>query len=292
MKFGLLATGYKGFLFLKKIKSKPCFVVTYDNKERRDSLHYNKIIELCQKNDIQVFKKEEFSSMGDKISLVDKIFVVGWQFLIKENLDKIVVFHDSYLPERRGFSPTLSILFDGAEHLGASCFLPKKTLTMEPDYGLVYYRRKQKISYPITLRLAFNKVADMYVGMAHDILKNNTVPKMINYDNSSFSIWRDATDLRIDWTDTASKIQQRIFALGYPYMGASTLYDGQLIHIERARRINDVNIVNRAHHYGKIWKIENGNPYVICGKGIIKICRAKNTDGKTITFNRMRKRFI
>ena len=291
MKFAVFATGYKGFMFLKKLECVPEFIVTYDNKERRDALHYKKIIEWCNQNQIPLYRRSEINGLNDKINFVSKVLVVGWQFYIKHHLDKIVVFHDSYLPERRGFSPTLSALLDRSPYVGASCFSPENTLAMGPDYGKVYYRKKKKISYPIKLQTAFDHVVGMYVEMAHSLLRENPTPKMINYDNSSFSMWRNEKDLRIDWSDTASQIQQKIFALGYPYMGATAVYEENIIHLEDAIEVNDIDLMNRDDHHGKVWKIEDGNPFVVCREGIIKICKAKTSDNQVVLFNKIRRRF-
>jgi len=291
MNFAVFATGYKGVCFLEKLGLKPLFVVSYDNKETKDRHNYYKIIDWCNHNDVEFFKKRDLVKLNKKIKSVEKIFVVGWQYLIKDNLEKLVVFHDSYLPERRGFSPTLSALLEKSQYLGASCFEPEKTLTIEPDYGKIYYREKSSITYPIKLKNAFDKVVDMYVGMAHNLLEHNPESKMINYDNSSFSLWRDKEDLRINWKKSSSEIEQKVFSLGYPYAGATSIYGDKIIHIKEIERLNNINFTNQDDNYGKIWKIECGHPFVICRDGVIKVVDAVDEEGNKVVFNRLRRRF-
>lgn len=289
MKFAVFATGYKGYKFLEGLNKTPSFVVSYDNKERKDSLHYNKIIDWCKEKNITLYSKKEFSTIQDKISIPEKILVIGWQYLIKQDLEKIIVFHDSYLPERRGFAPTISALIEQSEYLGATCFKPIKNCN-EPDYGKIFYRKKRKISYPITLQQAFDQVIELYLEMTDLILEENKKPKMIDYSNSTFSIWRDKEDSRINWSEDSKKIEQKIFSLGFPYAGATAFYNNNLISILDAKSVDDINFVDRKNHYGKIWKLENNCPYVLCGKGMLKITKAASAIGEIITFNKIRKR--
>ena len=292
MKFAVFTTGYKGYKFLEGLEHTPAFVVSYDNKERQDKLHYKGIIEWCQTNNVVLYTKKQFKidRLQNKLQELDKIFVIGWQFLIKDNLEKIVVFHDSFLPERRGFAPTISALLDKSEYLGASCFKPENSLIVGPDYGKIYYRIKKQICYPIKLKEAFDHVVILYLEMAHNILREETIPKAINYDKSTFSVWRDKEDLRIDWTMNTAAIQQKIFSLGYPYMGATSIYNNIIIHIKEAEKACDMNFVNRNDHCGKIWKIEGNCPYIVCSDGMIKITKATDIDNNEIIFDKIRKR--
>ena len=289
MKFAVFTTGYKGYKFLEGLKKKPSFVVSYNNKERKDGLHYKKIIKWCNKNNITLYSKKEFSKIQDSIEMPDKILVIGWQYLIKQNLEKIIVFHDSYLPERRGFAPTISALIDNSEYLGATCFKPEE-FSEGPDCGKIYYRKKKQISYPITLQKAFDEVVKLYLEMTDIILEENKKPKMIDYSNSTFSIWRDTEDSRIDWTSSSREIQQKIFSLGFPYTGATSVYNDEIIHILDAEIVDDINFTSREKHFGKIWKIENNCPHILCGKGMIKIIKALDIEDKEIIFNKIRKR--
>ena len=291
IKFAVLTTGYKGISFLKKLAFKPKFVVTYDNKERSDSEHYKEIIHWCREKNINLYEKKSLKNIQHEIDLVDKLFVVGWQYILKTNLDKLVVFHDSYLPERRGFSPTVSALLDESPYLGATCFLPSSDLSKGPDYGQILYRRKKEIQYPIKLKAAFDVVSQLYADMCADILKNNPDSVIIDYNNSTFSMWRDKQDTRIEWNCDSKQILQKIYSLGYPYTGATTMYNDEVIFLEDASIEEDVNITNRADHVGKIFQLRDDCPYVVCGAGIIRIIKARDKHNKEIVFDKLRRRF-
>ena len=282
--FGLFLTGYKGLCFLQRITSVPSFVVTYENHEGSDS--HTDIINYCAKNNISLYDSKNFDY--STLETVDKVFAIGWQFLIKKNLEKFIVFHDSFLPEKKGFCPVVSSLLDRSEYLGVSCFSPVE----ERDSGELIYRMKREISYPIKIKDAFDHIVDMFVDMFDNLLKNENL-RSVCADNTvqSYSVWRDEEDLRIDWTNSSSAIKQFVYSLGYPYSGSSSLYDDDPIYIHDAEVVDDLNISNRKSHIGKTWCIENGHPVVICGHGMLKITSAKNVHGDDVVFKKVRKRF-
>jgi len=288
---GVATTGYKGFLFLQKLSFKPKFVLTYNNEEANSDEYYVKTLEWCKDNDIDVITSKSSKMIDTLISRIDKLFVVGWQYLLRDHFEKLVVFHDSYLPKRRGFAPTVGALLNKEDYLGASCFQPLDVKNADPDYGLIYYRKEIPITHPLNLKDALEKVVDLYATMAGDILTKNPTPHEIDYAPSSFSLWRSSGDMRISWKKKAEEIHRKVLALGFPYDGATTIYDEQLIHLNEVEILLDKNFVNREDHIGKIWKLEGGCPHVVCGKDLIKILSASYQDGAVVRFNKLRRQF-
>ncbi len=289
MNFVVMATGYKGLRFLQGLDLNPVFAVSYDNGEAGGL--YHKLIEKhCANKGIKLYKKKNLKELAKEVHKVDKIFLIGWQYLLRRYHDKLVVFHDSYLPERRGFSPTVCALLSEEKYLGATALRPYENAT-QPDFGDVYCRMKTNIEYPITLKKSFEIVASMYVKMCNDILKSNIQPFKIDYSTSSFSLWRDKDDMRLDWSRPAKQILNKIFALGEPYDGALTVHDQQEIYIQEAELVEDLNFNNRAEHYGKIWGITDNQPVVVCGEGLLRIKKAINESGNIIKFKNMRRKF-
>ena len=289
---GVATTGYKGFLFLQNLSFRPEFVITYNNREARGDEHYLKILNWCKENSIDIITSRSPQMMAKMISQVDKLFVIGWQYLLHDHFDKLVVFHDSYLPERRGFAPTVGALLDKEGYVGASCFQPLEMKNADPDFGLIYYRRTTLITHPLSIQDALKKVVELYNNMADDILTKNPIPHEIDYLPSSYSLWRAANDMRICWKKNAEDIHHQVLALGFPYDGATTIYDEKLIYLNEVIPLLDKNFVNREDHIGKIWKLEEGCPHVVCGSGVIKILNASNQDGSTVQFNKLRRQFI
>ena len=270
MKIGLFIVGYKGLLFLKGLKANPSFVVTYGDSGTIDEHHLG-IIDYCKSNQIECIDR---TSIRDNIfNEVDKIFVIGWQYLFKEDLDKIVIFHDSKLPELRGWCPTPTSLICGIDHLGATAFQP----TADVDWGRVYDSQSRNISYPLKLKDAIDITIDMYLDMANKIIDGDVSALDFPSGVSTYSMWRDREDMFIDWGKSCISIKRKVDALGYPLDGALTTYGGKDI------RVIDVEIVKEPYPFidryeGKIFSMKNNIPLVICGKdtndGAVKIIEA------------------
>ena len=289
MNFVVMVTGYKGFKFLQGLDLSPAFVVSYDNGEGK-GLYYKLTQNLCTERKIKLYNKKNLKGLSDEVDKVGKIFLVGWQYLLRKHHSKMIVLHDSYLPERRGFSPTICALLNKEDYLGATALRPDPDAT-QPDLGDVYCRMKTNIEYPITLKRSFEIIVDMYIEMCYNILKDNPQPLKIDYSNSSFSLWRNRDDMKLSWTKTAEEILNKIFILGEPYEGAITIYDKQEIYIHEAEIAEDMNFNNRTEHCGKIWKIKDKEPLVVCGEGLLRIKKATDISGNIIQFKNIRRRF-
>ncbi len=284
VKYGLLATGLKGFLVLQQLRDKPEFVVSYDNKEKSQ---LDKIEKWCHSNDVTFVRKKDLDE--SMFRSVDHIFMVGWQYLVKSNLEKCLVLHDSYLPERRGFCPTVSALIDGENYLAASCFRPTEG-DGYPDYGIVYAREKQHIEHPMRIEEAFKIIASLYAKIINNFSYEHQ--HSVDYEkNSSFSVWRDDLDCQIDWSKSASSIVRQVYATGYPYSGSVTTYKNETIKIFDVVEINDINVLNRRNNCGKILRLIDQQPVVVCGSGLLTIKEAKYAGGaQPVKFDSIRKR--
>ena len=110
-----------------------------------------------------------------------------------------------------------------------------------------------------------------------------------NESEASYCIWRDIEDCHIDWSKSSKDIYNFIRAVGKPYYGAYCFLDGEKIIIEKSEVCEkDINFVTR--DCGKIWRIDNGCPIVICGKGMLKITKAsyKEKQEEIVAFQKIR----
>jgi methionyl-tRNA formyltransferase len=289
MKFALMLVGYKGLKFLEGVIDLPSFVVTYDNNEGSNHL-YGEIEKVCSFKKIPLFKQKNLKNLEKEVEKVNKIFLIGWQYLLKRYHEKLIIFHDSYLPERRGFSPTVCALQDNSDYLGTTAFRPYFD-TMELDYGDVYCRLKKNIEYPITLQKSFDIVVALYLQMFSAIIDEDLIPEKIDYTNSTFSFWRDSDDMMISWNKSSEEIVGKINSLGYPYSGAISRFNNKQVYILEAENVEDMDFNNRADHVGKIWKIIDNKPLVVCGSGILRVLKCVNEERKTFQFKNIRRRF-
>lgn len=282
MKIGVLAVGYKGRAFLQQLKFRPAFVVSYPDRNT-DDFEFNCIRRYCE--DLGILFEHSLAAIDAQlVDSVDFIFVVGWQFLLKEHLAKTAVFHDSYLPELRGWCPTPTALIAGMDHVGASAFQP----TDEVDWGRLYDRRKCAITYPIKLSAALDIVVDMYCDMANEIAAGQLVLGDYPTGKSSYSIWRDDRDMFVEWDD-AARVCRQVDALSYPLSGALTAYDGYKIALTKVSQGPEIDLVERFP--GKIWSCVNNEPIVICQTGTVRIHDAHYVDAPgDVEFKRLRVR--
>ena len=76
---------------------------------------------------------------------------------------------------------------------------------------------------------------------------------------------------------------------GFPYGGARTKMEDNIIILDEIKSIPDVKIENRTP--GKIIFLDNNQPTIVCGKGLLKIEKAHYLDnGNEVVFNKFRTR--
>jgi methionyl-tRNA formyltransferase len=107
--------------------------------------------------------------------------------------------------------------------------------------------------------------------------------------NACYSLWRDQEDYRINWDQSSSRILRHIHACGTPYKGAFTEAEGIKYFVLDAKLIDDVEIINRT--VGKVIFAKNGNPVIVCKKGLIELTEILNESGNKIFPSKFRLRF-
>ncbi len=287
-KVGFLVAGFKGFNFLKEIHRdcEVAFVSSYvANGTLFDSFTNIKV--FCQEHgyafiDHSIATKTSFNA-------ADILFAAGWQY-IKENADhKLIVFHDSLLPKFRGFCPTVTALVQGETNIGVTAF----KATLSADSGSIYGQECVGIEYPIKVKDAYSLLFECYAQVAKKIVKkieNNSLEAIAQDKYSaSYSVWRDKWDYYVDWNWPSDKISLFINAVSWPYAGAKTTYEEKEIIIDEVDVAGDLIFENRQP--GKMWELKKGIPLVICGKGMIRIVLARDSDGARIKFTHLRRRF-
>jgi methionyl-tRNA formyltransferase len=217
---------------------------------------------------------------------------VGWRWIIK-NEPRLVVFHDSLLPRYRGFAPLVSCLLNGESKIGVTALLA----TEHYDQGPIIGQKASEIKYPITIQEAIDAVIPLYQELAIDVMRElsrnediTTIPQ--DSTQATYSLWRGEEDYRIDWSASADSIVRFIHALGAPYLGASSRFDGELkVRILDAESVQDVRIEIR--DAGKVFQLDNGLPIVVCGQGLLRIKEMvhDSTRQSLLPLQRLRVRF-
>jgi methionyl-tRNA formyltransferase len=197
---------------------------------------------------------------------------IGWQFLIKGNVKKIVVIHDSLLPKYRGFAPVVTALIRGERTLGATAFLATNTM----DAGPIIAQRSINVEYPIKLWTVIEQLSDVYWQLVECIFttveSGQALPQIVQDESqASYSIWRNEDDFAIDWNASAEEICRFIDATGFPYKGASTMMKRSVVRVMDAVVVPDLPFEIRQP--GKIWAIEGNSPIIVCGQGMVKVLK-------------------
>lgn len=203
-------------------------------------------------------------------TVTEYAMAVGWRWMIDFDPTRLIVFHDSLLPRYRGFNPLVSCLINGDTRLGVTALFG----ATDYDRGDIISQHAAEIAYPCTIARAIEEVAACYRAAAYDVLNrvaSGTPLTGTPQDESaaSYSLWRDEADYRIDWHDSATRLERCVDALGSPYSGACTLVNGSLAKVLAARALPDVAIENRTA--GKVLRIEDGRPVVVCDNGLLRI---------------------
>ena len=282
MNIGLLLVGTKGEHVLRMLlKSKNVFnisfVASYKDRNTKDTC-FDSIKSICEEKHIDFLN----NTKSIRFPRVDKIFAIGWQFIIKDNLDNLVVIHDSKLPKYKGWSPTVNALIQGEKKIGATAFCP----TDQMDTGDIYCQKEIAIEYPIKIEEALNLVSDLYVEIVLFICEKNPKPYEMEGEED-FCIWRDYLDYFVDWTESADKIKRFIDAVGFPYEGAKINLDNQVLTV-RDCKIIKASIVEQEKHCGKVFKLISGEPVIICGKDLLHLSNIFDEQGEPYKFKKLK----
>jgi methionyl-tRNA formyltransferase len=286
MTFGLFIVGQRGKFLVEQLGAmdkKPSFVLSYPDGKVHDA-SFEGIAAWCDAHAIPFYQLKDHPSIDPLLERVEKVFVVGWQFLIKSQLTKFVVIHDSYLPEYKGWAPTVNYLIEGSPYLAATAFEP----TEQMDTGAIYAQKKVEIGYPINIQEALAKVSQLYLELVLDVLAGAAKREMTGKE--SFCLWRDNDDYTIRWQWNAERIRRFVDAVGFPYDGAKIRYEDETVRVVEAAELPDCVIVDREAHVGKILRLDDGMPVVVCGSGLLRIGKAEKLDGTRMTFKKLKVR--
>lgn len=258
-------------------------VITSKNSSVKDD-YYKDICYICSKNNIPLLdlKSDLSKFLGLRIA-------VGWRKMIHE-MNNLIIFHDSLLPKYRGFSPLPNMLINKEKYIGVTSLYAKK----DYDSGDIIFQYKTKVKYPITINDAILIIGTLYQKMIIKIIKTLINKKELprthqNELKSTYSVWRDEDDYFIDWNQSAVDIKRFVDSVGYPYEGAKTYLRKKVIFI---KNVEIISIKIEVLHIGKVVKIKDGYPIVICKKNALIILEALDEDGNSIVpFSKIRTRF-
>lgn len=250
-------------------------VIAHDKSMVND--YYEEMYSVCKEAGVDVHDKTEKVAISSPYCIA-----VAWRWIIPLREEtKLIVFHDSILPRYRGFAPLVNMLINKEPHLGVTALYASE----EYDRGEIINQKTIPVSYPIKITDAINLVTPLYSELICDILnKLRSNEQLISRPQieaeCTYSLWREEDDYNIDWSNSAEDILQFIYSVGYPFKGASSIMEEEVIRIMDAEIYPDVKIENR--HVGKVIFVVKGNPVIVCGSGLLKITSAVSENGESI----------
>ncbi|MBC7420231.1 MAG: methionyl-tRNA formyltransferase [Bdellovibrio sp.] len=291
MKITICALGMKGFKTVEALRNHfeklELSVVIGTDSAIQDDWSQN-LVEYCILYKIPHVLSNEITT---KMNSSDYTFAIGWRWLIR-NIpeEKLVIFHDSLLPKYRGFAPLVNALLNKEKLVGVTALLGAK----DYDRGDILAQVSHSVTYPTSIEREILRICNLYSQVAIEIISNlfidstRLVGSVQNDAQASYSLWRDADDYSIDWSQDSEKILHFISCVGSPYAGAKTTINGRTIRILAATLAPDVRIENRTP--GKIIFLEDGFPIIVCGKGLLKILSAEELGKNLIPWKQFRTR--
>lgn len=189
----------------------------------------------CDFHEARSLSNDKWNEMVGQ-SEFDLMFAVGWRYMIPKSIyerSKVasIVFHDSLLPEYRGFAPSNWAIINGESETGATMLVMGEQVDAGPiiDQVAVLIGANESIrevsahvddAYMLILRRGIQSLLE---GKYSSIAQDETL--------ATYTSKRTPEDGRIDWNRSAVEIHNLIRAITKPWPGAYTEINGEKLMI-------------------------------------------------------------
>lgn len=281
---GLILLGIKGLKVLKECfnidpKKIKIVIIGIDKNVHND--YSQEIANFCDINNIQ-YQITNYAKKPIENYQLNWWIVVGWRWLlpVKEN---IIILHDSILPKYRGFSPLVNMLINGEKNLGVTAL----KISENYDEGEIIKQNSVPIKYPIKIKKAIEIVSDLYTLTIKQIINsfglNNEIKSYPqNHKKATYSLWRNEDDYFLNFHNDAERIERSVNALGFPFQSAKCRIEDNVYFVKEVEVLQDQVIEDRLCSIGKVIKIVNGQPVVVCGQGLLLIKEIHDENGQSL----------
>ncbi len=177
----------------------------------------------------------------------DLLLAVSWRYLIPSGIYRrprrgAFVFHDSLLPEYRGFSPTVWAIVNGEDHTGVTLFAMAEGM----DSGDVVDQRRVPIGPDETISRVMERVTRAYLELLEanlpSLLDGTVELTAQDHSEATYCSRLLPQDCEIDWRRPTSAIHDLVRGYTRPYPGAYTWLDGRRLTVWETRRLKDERI--------------------------------------------------
>ncbi len=233
----------------------------------------------AEKNNILVLQPERIREQKwiEKIKELnpDLIVVCAYGQIIPKEIFNIPKFgsiniHPSLLPKYRGASPIQYTILNNETETGVTLIL----LDEEIDHGPIlssakYQIPNSKITYVELNRKLAELGAQLLIETLPKWLNKEIIPQEQNHRQATFTKIIKKEDGKIDWSESAEKIDAKIRAFN-PWPGAYSILDGKILKILEGEAIKEMDKSLENLPLGTIFKANN-DILIKCGSGALKI---------------------
>jgi len=217
---------------------------------------------------------------------VDLMFVVSWRYMIPASVylrprQGTFVFHDSLLPEYRGFSPTVWAIISDKDHTGVTLF----EIAGQMDAGDIVDQERVPIGSDETIAVVMDRVTQTYLDLLErnlDGLIKGTAPRYPqDHSHATYTCKRLPEDNQIDWTVPTNTVYNLIRAVSAPYPGAYTYLSDQKIRVWSAQRV-----INARRYVGgipgRVVEVRTEGSVVLTGDGVLLLSQVQMEGGEIV----------
>jgi methionyl-tRNA formyltransferase len=290
----LLCATRRGYLFLKRlIELLPRVDLTVFSfrEEPWEPPFLEDIRELTLASGGQFFESRQVASQRWswfwESTKVDLMFLVNWRYIIPSSVYLrprlgTFAFHDSLLPEYRGFSPTVWAIINGEDHTGVTLF----KINDEVDAGDIVDQERVPIGPDDTIAVVMERVTQTYLDLLErnldDLIKGTARLYPQDHSRATYTCKRLPEDNQIDWTASSESIYNLIRAVSAPYPGAYTYLSGRKMRVWSARRVTNVpRYVGRVP--GRVIEVRPGEgAVVLTGDGALLLTQVQMEGGQIV----------
>ena len=250
-------------------------VTNPDNKVSRNKKRLKPVRKFALNNSIKLIEQDNISEkhfIEDlKKKNADIFLVVAYKIIPKEiyNIPKYgaINIHASLLPQYRGAAPIQRALMNGDNSTGISTFFINEKI----DRGELIYQKKVPIKNSDSFEDLWIRLSKEGPAIIKRTLELIEIGQKELVDRSelkaSYALKINKDELRINWSEEASLIYNKIRALS-PYPCMYTTYDNKRIKIVSSKISNNESIdIEKPGSFALI----NGRLFVCCVEGFIEI---------------------
>jgi methionyl-tRNA formyltransferase len=172
----------------------------------------------------------------ESVAEADLLLMVNWRRMLAPSICARMrlgafVFHDSLLPEYRGFSPTVWAVVNGEDHTGVTLIEAAE----EADQGDIVDQARVPVGAHETIAEVMERVTGTYLELLErnlPALLAGTAPRRPqDHSRATWARRRTPEDNHIDWSWPAARVHDLVRGTTRPYAGAFTTFEGQEVRV-------------------------------------------------------------